>query len=64
MTPQYYLAELASPEDIEVLVSADDFKRALQSLTPSVSQAEMEHYAEVQKRFTQESMPVQMQADD
>ena len=58
MTPQYYLAELALPEDIEVLVSADDFERALESLIPSVSQAEMEHYAEVQRRFTQESMPV------
>lgn len=54
ITPQYYLAELASPADIEVLVSVDDFERALDSLIPSVSQAEMEHYVEVQRRFAQE----------
>lgn len=53
MTPQYYLAELASAEEIAVHVSAADFERALAMLVPSVSQAEMEHYAEVQKRFSQ-----------
>ena len=53
ITPQYYLAELASAEDIEVLVSAGDFDQALRSLVPSVSQAEMEHYAQVQRRFSE-----------
>jgi len=47
------LAELASAEDIVVYVSAEDFERALDSLVPSVSQAEMEHYAQVQERFSQ-----------
>ncbi|KDR81364.1 hypothetical protein GALMADRAFT_239217 [Galerina marginata CBS 339.88] len=53
ITPQYYLAELASPEDILVRVTEKDFVRALDALVPSVSQAEMEHYAEVQRRFSQ-----------
>ncbi|KAJ7684814.1 AAA-domain-containing protein [Mycena polygramma] len=52
LTSQYYLAELASPEDIEVLVSQDDFDLALQSLVPSVSQSEMDHYAHIQQRFS------------
>ncbi|KAJ6500326.1 AAA-domain-containing protein [Mycena sanguinolenta] len=52
LTSQYYLAELASAEDIDVLVSQADFDRALQSLVPSVSQSEMEHYAHIQKRFS------------
>jgi peroxin-6 len=53
ITPQYSLAELASAEDIEVLVSARDFDQALRSLVPSVSQMEMENYAQVQKRFSE-----------
>lgn len=53
ITPQYYLAELATPVEISVHVTAEDFERALAMLVPSVSQAEMEHYAEVQRRFSQ-----------
>ncbi|KAH9483816.1 Peroxisomal biogenesis factor 6 [Psilocybe cubensis] len=52
ITPQYYLAELAKPDEILVYVSKRDFERALDMLVPSVSQAEMEHYALVQKRFS------------
>lgn len=51
MTAQYYLTELASQEETEVIVTIEDFERALQTLVPSVSQSEMEHYAEVQKQF-------------
>lgn len=56
ITPQYYLAELASPEEIIVYVSERDFERALSMLIPSVSQREMEHYAQVQRRFSQNDM--------
>lgn len=56
ITPQYYLAELASPEEIIVYVSEKDFERALEMLIPSVSQGEMEHYAQVQRRFSQNDM--------
>ncbi|KAJ6606664.1 AAA-domain-containing protein [Mycena vulgaris] len=54
LTSQYYLAELASAEDIEVLVSQSDFDRALASLVPSVSQSEMDHYAHIQQRFSRQ----------
>ncbi|KAM0745708.1 AAA-domain-containing protein [Meredithblackwellia eburnea MCA 4105] len=52
LTPQYYLAELATPEEIAVLVAQQDFEAALSELVPSVSQAEMEHYRRVQKEFS------------
>lgn len=53
LTPQYYLSEMASPSDTDVLVNQGDFLEALKDLVPSVSEAELEHYKEVQKRFTQ-----------
>jgi peroxin-6 len=53
ITPQYYLAEIASPSDIGVVVSWVDFEAALNELTPSISQSEMEHYARVQRQFSQ-----------
>lgn len=56
LTPQYYLGELATPAETEVLVSEDDFNAALRELVPSVSQAEMEHYAQIQQRFSNEAL--------
>ncbi|KAI0350098.1 AAA-domain-containing protein [Trametes cingulata] len=56
MTPQYYLGELATPAETEVLVSEEDFNAALRELVPSVSQAEMDHYARIQQRFSNESL--------
>ncbi|KAM0786124.1 hypothetical protein ACM66B_006934 [Microbotryomycetes sp. NB124-2] len=56
LTPQYYLAEMATPAEIEVLVSQKDFEAALAELVPSVSQAEMQHYKLVQQRFSTETM--------
>ncbi|KAJ8699681.1 peroxisomal assembly protein [Pleurotus ostreatus] len=55
LIPQYYLAEMATPEEIDVLVTKEDFDIALKNLVPSVSQSEMEHYARVQQRFSQKS---------
>ncbi|CAL1703853.1 unnamed protein product [Somion occarium] len=51
LTPQYYLAELADPHEVDVLVTQEDFTSALHSLVPSVSPAEMEHYRRVQRQF-------------
>ncbi|KAF8758335.1 AAA protein [Rhizoctonia solani] len=51
MTAQYYLAELATAAEIDVLVNQDDFERALSELVPSVSASELEHYREVQQKF-------------
>lgn len=56
MTPQYYLSELATPSEIEILVAQEDFQLALSELVPSVSRAEMDHYAQVQKRFSSSSV--------
>ncbi len=56
LTPQYFLAEMASSADIDVLVSQDDFDSALRELVPSVSQDEMEHYARVQRQFSRETI--------
>ena len=53
VSAEYYLAELASAEDMAVHVSQEDFNRALDSLVPSVSQAEMEHYREIRKHISQ-----------
>jgi peroxin-6 len=47
---------MAATEDIEVLVNQDDFDSALRNLIPSVSQAEMEHYARVQQQFSKETI--------
>lgn len=55
ITPQYYLAEMATPADIEVLVSQPDFELALRELKPSVSETEMEHYRQVQRQFSEKA---------
>jgi len=52
LTPQYYLAEMATTEEIAVVVTADDFAAALRELVPSVSQAEMARYAQIRERFS------------
>ncbi|GAA5990325.1 hypothetical protein JCM10908_007319 [Rhodotorula pacifica] len=56
LTPQYYLAEIATLAEINVLVAQQDFEAALAELVPSVSQAEMQHYRTVQQRFSAETL--------
>jgi peroxin-6 len=63
LTPQYYLAEMATPEEIDVLVSRVDFESALRELVPSVSQSEMDHYATVQKRFAKDTINAKKEED-
>ena len=41
-----------------VHVSQEDFDSGLDSLVPSVSQAEMEHYRQIQKHFSQGAVDV------
>lgn len=52
LTAQYYLAEMATSNDMDVLVSQKDFDRAFHDLVPSVSQSEMDHYRHIQRRFS------------
>ncbi|KAG8879295.1 peroxisomal assembly protein [Tulasnella sp. 331] len=56
ITPQYYLAEMASDAETDVLVSQADFDAALHELVPSVSASEMEHYALVQQKFAKDTI--------
>lgn len=53
LTPQYYLTEMAGPDDFDILVTQMDFMHALNQLVPSVSAAEMQHYSTIQARFMQ-----------
>lgn len=52
MTPQYYLSEIATQDEIQVKVSRADFESALNELIPSVSEQEMQHYRRVQAQFS------------
>ena len=52
ITPQYYLAKMATDGETDVVVALEDFENALRELVPSVSQTETEHYRTVQARFT------------
>lgn len=51
ITPQYYLGELASSSEMNVVVEEQDFREALRELVPSVSQSELEHYGRLQQNF-------------
>jgi peroxin-6 len=56
ITAQYYLAELASPDDLEILVTQQDFQMSLAGLVPSVSQSEMKHYNKIQNHFSSKNL--------
>ncbi|KAG8993652.1 peroxisomal assembly protein [Tulasnella sp. 427] len=56
ITPQYYLAEIATDAETDVVVAEVDFKAALQELVPSVSANEMEHYRQVQQKFAKDTI--------
>ena len=51
LTVQYYLATMATPDDIDVKVGKEDFVGALRAMKPSVSESEMKHYERVQQEF-------------
>ncbi|GAA6063493.1 hypothetical protein JCM10212_004452 [Sporobolomyces blumeae] len=56
LTPQYYLAEMATPQEIAVLVAQQDFEAALAELIPSVSPQELSHYKQVRAKFATETL--------
>jgi peroxin-6 len=47
---------MATGEDTDVVVSQEDFMAALKELVASVSSTEMEHYGQIQQRFTNRSI--------
>ena len=52
LTPQYYLAEIATPDELLVQVTQNDFQNALRDLVPSISQSELNHYLKIRKQFS------------
>ena len=52
ITPQYYLEFMADTTNVSVVVSKVDFGEAMDDLTPSVTQDEMENYRRAQLKFT------------
>lgn len=55
LTTQYYLNEMAEDDDLAIKVSREDFEDALRELVPSVSMQEMQHYRQVQAKFSSPS---------
>ncbi|KAI9740287.1 MAG: peroxisomal assembly protein [Cirrosporium novae-zelandiae] len=51
ITTAYFFDHLATPEDIAVMVTEDDFLGARNELVPSVSAKELEHFERVRKTF-------------
>lgn len=51
ITPAYFFDHYATPEDIAVMVTEEDFMAAQRELIPSVSAKELEHYARVRAQF-------------
>ncbi|KAJ1656043.1 peroxisomal assembly protein [Dispira simplex] len=53
LTPQYYLEHSATDEDINVVVTKEDFLQALEELVPSVSVEELARYQTIRGKFNQ-----------
>ncbi|KAG6376029.1 P-loop containing nucleoside triphosphate hydrolase protein [Boletus reticuloceps] len=51
ISPQFFIAEMKSDADLQLVVRAEDFNLALEELIPSVSNSELLHYASIQKNW-------------
>ncbi|PYH93781.1 peroxisomal biogenesis factor 6 [Aspergillus ellipticus CBS 707.79] len=51
VTTAYFFDHLATPEDVAVMVTEDDFKEAQDELVPSVSAKELEHFERIRQTF-------------
>lgn len=51
MSTAYFFDHYATPQDLAVVVSEEDFLRANEELVPSVSQGELMHYERVRATF-------------
>lgn len=51
MSTAYYFDHHATPEDVAVTVTEDDFLKANDELVPSVSAGELRHYEKVRETF-------------
>ncbi|KIK31360.1 hypothetical protein PISMIDRAFT_670409 [Pisolithus microcarpus 441] len=51
ISSQFYISEMVSAGDMEVTVAMEDFMVALQELTPSISEKELEYYISIQNKL-------------
>lgn len=51
ISTRWWFDNIATPEDMDVLVQMDDFNKAQEELSPSVSAEELEHYLRVRENF-------------
>ncbi|KAJ5884853.1 hypothetical protein N7495_009363 [Penicillium taxi] len=51
VTTAYFFDHLATPEDVNVMVTEDDFVSAQKELVPSVSAKELEHFERIRQTF-------------
>ncbi|KAJ9056751.1 peroxisomal assembly protein [Entomophthora muscae] len=56
MTVSYYLDHVALPEEIQVVVAKEDFEKALDELSPSVTPSELAHYQEIRQKFASQTL--------
>lgn len=48
---QFYISEMVSEADLEVIICMEDFMDALNELTPSVNDEELAYYSGIQNRW-------------
>lgn len=51
VSPQFFIAEMKTEADLQVVVKVEDFDFALEELIPSISIPELLHYASIQKNW-------------
>ncbi|KAL4064336.1 P-loop containing nucleoside triphosphate hydrolase protein [Scleroderma citrinum] len=51
ISSQFYVSEMVSETDLEVIISMEDFVDALNELTPSVSNEELAYYAGIRNKW-------------
>ncbi|KIJ17306.1 hypothetical protein PAXINDRAFT_175808 [Paxillus involutus ATCC 200175] len=49
VSPQFFIAEMVSGSQLQLVVSSEDFLLALHELIPSISESELSHYALIQQ---------------
>ncbi|BFZ63652.1 peroxisomal assembly protein [Saitoella coloradoensis] len=52
ISTHYFFDHLATEEDTEVVVTEEDFMKAMDELVPSVSEKELAHFKEIQSKFS------------
>ncbi|KAF8553388.1 AAA-domain-containing protein [Imleria badia] len=51
ISPQFFITEMKSNADLQLVVKGEDFDLALEELIPSISNSELLHYASIQKNW-------------